>query len=441
MSMSSQYARFVLARFPLTALAITLWAAASPVATAQAGTYSQVIIFGDSFSDVGNFAHVAGESYGIAYPSDQLNFNYSDGRFTNSSSTSPGSGTYVGVWHEQLTSRFLGMTPATDSLDGGTDYAYGDATTQDGTRAVTEGPVHITIENMGQQVDDYLAVAGGEADADALYIVWGGANDLLADDTATSVSATAQRVATLVERLAAAGARKFIVPNLPPLGDFPAYNADATSAASLNQACSDYRNDISSDLDSAVTALTGLGIKVTITRPDVFTLFQNIVTNYANFGFSDVRNAVQGAVVNVDQCLFWDDLHPTTAGHNQIAQIAADILPGGHPAFFKGEAILDSGDFAYLAFPDGQVFGYYTYQFYPYLYHADLGFEYVVPSAAADDSVYLYDFKLQTFFYTSPTVYPYLYDFKEGGFYYYFQGTTAPRVFYDFVTKKYVDSN
>ena len=427
--------------FPM-ALCIVWLAAISPLATAQAETYSQVIIFGDSLSDVGNFAHVAGDTYGVDYPSSALNFNYSDGQFTNSSSTSPGSGTYVGLWHEQLASRFLGMMPATNSLNGGTDYAYGDATTQEGTSTVTEGPVHITIENMGQQVTDYLtSTTNGTADANALYIVWGGASDLLADYTETSVSATAQRVVFLVEQLAAAGARKFVVPNLPPLGNTPEYNANVTVAANLNQACSDYRNDLNNDLDSAVTSLSGLGIKVTITRPDVFTLFQNILTNYGSFGFTDVLTAAQGKRLNVDQSLFWDDVHPTTAGHNQIAQFTADILPGGHPAFFDGEALLNSGDFAYLAFPDGQVFGYYTYQFYPYLYQADLGFEYVIPSTGTDDGVYLYDFKLQTFFYTSPKLFPYLYDFKEDGFYYYFTGTTAPRVFYDFVAKKYIYSN
>ena len=106
----------------------------------------------------------------------------------------------------------------------------------------------------------------------------------------------------------------------------------------------------------------------------------------------------------MDQSLFWDDVHPTTAGHNQIAQFAADILPGGHPGVFRRRRRSStSGDFAYLAFPDGKKFGYYTYQFYPYLYHTDLGFEYVIPSTGTDDGVYLYDYKLSQFLYTSPT--------------------------------------
>ena len=82
------------------------------------------------------------------------------------------------------------------------------------------------------------------------------------------------------------------------------------------------------------------------------------------------------------------------------------------------EAILDSGDFAYLAFPDGKVFGYYTYQFYPYLYQTDLGFEYVIPSAGTDNGVYLYDFKLSQFLYTSPTDYPYLFYIGANAIYY-----------------------
>ena len=226
------------------------------------------------------------------------------------------------------------------------------------------------------------------------------------------------------------------MPNLPPLGDTPEYNTNTTVSANLNQASSDYRTDLNTVLDSTVSALSAQGINVTITRLDVYSLFQNLITNYSTFGFTDVRNSAQGQSVHVDQSLFWDDVHPTTAGHNQIAQFAADILPGGHPGFFDGEAILDSGDFAYLAFPDGQVFGYYTYQFYPYLYQTTSASSTPSRRPARTTACNLYDFKLAQFLYTSPTLYPYLYNFGESAYYYYFTGTTAPRVFYDFATKQ-----
>ena len=43
--------------------------------------------------------------------------------------TDPSSDTYAGTWHEQLGLTFLGLSAATNSLDGGTDYAFGGATT------------------------------------------------------------------------------------------------------------------------------------------------------------------------------------------------------------------------------------------------------------------------------------------------------------------------
>src|SRR5215210_928378 len=68
----------------------------------EAPTFTQVIVFGDSLSDDGNIRHRTNSKTGgtIDYPSGT--FNYSDGRFTNSSDTDPRSLLYVGVWHEQL---------------------------------------------------------------------------------------------------------------------------------------------------------------------------------------------------------------------------------------------------------------------------------------------------------------------------------------------------
>ena len=68
-----------------------------------------------------------------------------------------------GVWHEQLARTFLNIPAATYSLGGGTNYAFGGATTNDGTHEETVvttaifGDVTITIDDMGRQMDDYLA--------------------------------------------------------------------------------------------------------------------------------------------------------------------------------------------------------------------------------------------------------------------------------------------
>ena len=419
-------------------LGATLTAAAVLAASANAAPYSQIIVFGDSLSDVGNFAHITQDQYGFSYPGSQ--FDYSDHRFTNSSDTTPASQTYSGVWHEQLTRRFLGMAAAKNSLDGGLDYATGSAESTDGTRTVPlQGGLSIQVDNLGRQVSTYLAAANNAADPNALYIVWCGANDLFENSTDGNVTATATRIGDQVSKLAESGARYFIVPNLPPLGNTPSYNT-TSSKDQLNAASASYRDQLNSVLDSRISTLQGQGINITVAQLDVYGIFLKLINDPSIYGFANIMNSAQSQSVAADQYLFWDGVHPTTAGHSQVAQAAADLLPNGHPDFFKGENFL-SGDFAYLAFPSGQVFGYYSYQFYPFLYQTDLGFEYVIPSTTGDSGVYLYDFKLQTFLFTAPNLWPYLYNFNEGAYDYYFTGTTNPRVFYSFKTNSYIYSN
>jgi phospholipase/lecithinase/hemolysin len=250
----------------------------------SAPAFSQVIVFGDSLSDDGNIRNRLEDQYLISYPGGD--YNYSDGRFTNSSDTDPSSDTYAGTWHEQLARDFLGLPAATNSLDGGTDYAFGGATTEAGTREVTVisnpdpfigGELTVTIDNLGKQVDDYLA--DNTVDPAALYIVWGGGNDLFDDDTSDNVTATAERVAGLVEQLAEAGAVYILVPNVPPLGLVPNYKDDPERATALNAASADYRDELNAQLDTAVTTLAGESITISLYRLDVYGLFYRLDAN------------------------------------------------------------------------------------------------------------------------------------------------------------------
>jgi len=305
----------------------------APNLFAQAPTFTQVIVFGDSLSDDGNIRHRLEDEAFIGYPGGE--FNYSDGRFTNSSDTDPSSDLYAGTWHEQLARDFLGLSVATNSLDGGTDYAFGGATTEDGTREVTVisnpdpfigGEFTVTIDNLGKQVDDYLA--GNTVDPAALYIVWGGGNDLFDDDSSDNVTATAERVAGLVEQLARAGAVYILVPNVPPLGLVPNYKDDPVTAAALNAASGDYRDELNAQLDAAVSTLASESITVTLYRLDVYGLFYRLAANPEDYGFINTSDSSQGESVDPDEYLFWDEIHPTTAGHYQIAAAAFDLLNG-----------------------------------------------------------------------------------------------------------------
>ncbi|MEP6975469.1 MAG: SGNH/GDSL hydrolase family protein, partial [Spartobacteria bacterium] len=180
---------------------------------------------------------------------------------------------------------------------------------------------------LGKQVDDYLAA--NTVDPAALYIVWGGGNDLFADDSATNVTATAQRVAALVEQLARAGAVYILTPNVPPLGLIPNYKDDPAKAAEINAASADYRQQLNDQLDLAVTTLAGESITITLYRLDIYGLFYRLAANPEDYGFVNISDSSQGnSSVDPDEYLFWDDIHPTTAGHFQIATAAFDLLNG-----------------------------------------------------------------------------------------------------------------
>jgi len=109
---------------------------------------------------------------------------------------------------------------------------------------------------------------------------------------------------------------------------------------------------------------------------------------------------------------------------------------GGHPSFFNGEVSLGGGVY-YLAFPDGNVFGYYNYANYPpIIYSYSLGFEGV--AEGGNGQVYLFDFTSGHWWYTSAGLYPYLYDFTLNNWLFYFTNSTTPRYFSDLTTGKII---
>ena len=111
-----------------------------------------------------------------------------------------------------------------------------------------------------------------------------------------------------------------------------------------------------------------------------------------------------------------------------IARINGGPAAPAHPAFFGGEVALGGGAY-FLQFASGNPFGYYSYLADPaYIYHFDLGYEYVFDAADGKSGVYFYDFASNTFFYTSPAFpFPYLYDFTLNTVLYYFPNPNDPQ--------------
>ena len=298
-----------------------------PAVLAHAQDYTSIVIFGDSLSDTGNVAHLTQDKYGVRIPGPFAD--YTDGRFTDGDDTLPAAQKYFGVWIEQLAATLPSKPIITNSLDGGTNYAYGFALTGSGTALLTLTPtLSVTVNNMGQQITDYLATSPVISNR-TLFVVWGGANDLLNATSLDDVIKASIEETKDIQRLVDAGATQFIVPNLPPLGLVPRLNGSPTTSIPATTASIVY-NEF---LEAGLTLLTdfSFGKRLRFHQLDVFSLFSKIVASPSSYSLANVTASSQGAyTIDPDTYLFWDDLHPTTKGHEILALTAAGLLTRTH---------------------------------------------------------------------------------------------------------------
>jgi phospholipase/lecithinase/hemolysin len=306
----------------LPALLVLVTAVAVP-----AQQYTKIVVFGDSLSDTGNDAVLSFLQFHVPIPGPAADYTF--GRFTDGPDTLPPAMNYFGVWVEQLAAALPSHPMVVASLEGGTNYAYGFAKTGSGTTLLTFGPgdEFIYVENVGQQIDDYLATHP-TIDNHTLFVVWAGANDVLEAGSARDVVDGALGEVQDIQRLIHAGATQFLVPNLPPLGLVPRFNTSATAAATANEASALYNTTL--DAGVSLLPLLNFGRHLTITRLNTFSLLKQIVASPGSYGLSDVTGSSQAMVVDPDTYLFWDDLHPTTHGHNIVAMDALELIePAG----------------------------------------------------------------------------------------------------------------
>ena len=285
---------------------------------AAAAVFSKIHAFGDSLSDKGNvFA-----ATGMGFPPDPP---YYKGRFSNGP-----------VWVENL-AESLGVELG--------DSAFGGATT--GDRNVLDG-IFPGLPGLEQQIDNFVALHSAVADPDALYALWAGANDYLPTETSTFMpfdtpNVTLSNLQMAVADLAEIGARKFVILNLPNLGEIPRTSASLDGVCPPNdQFDADCLNDLTAAHNAGLSSLfSSLSPGVEITLVDVNSLFANALANPDQLGFTNVTepcfNQLTGIVCsNSNEYLFWDTQHPTKEVHRLIGQLAFRALTVPEPSSTLG---------------------------------------------------------------------------------------------------------
>ncbi|KMM75923.1 esterase [Xanthomonas sp. NCPPB 1128] len=296
----------------------SLLAAAIVLAAAPAfaqSTYSRTVFFGDSLTDAGYYRPLLPASVRAV-----------TGQFT----TNPDF-----VWAQYVAEYYGTNAAANGNGQIGDDYAAGNA------RVGVANPSALGVApSLATQASNYLAANGGKADPNALYSVWGGANDLFAIAGGAPVQATIGNAVTaevgIVASLQNAGARYVMVNNLPDVGITPRFRAGGAAAMAQGTALATaYNTALFSGLKSA-------GLRVI--PVDTFHLLQEVVANPGTYGFTNVTGTAcqpqitaQSLTCNptsyvsadaADTYVFADGVHPTGRTHELLAQYALSILEG-----------------------------------------------------------------------------------------------------------------
>ncbi len=313
------------------------YAVLDPLLTPGGSPYAGIVVFGDSLSDPGNhfieFDRTSLQPFG---PVPDASYAIGGHHFTN------------GVtWIEQMATA-LHMPrsggPAFRAPCVFTNYAFGRARSRPcpSVPAVCgSGEYPFSVVDLNFEVGQFLSDFGGSAPPEYLYVIWIGGNDLndalgaLAVDNTLATSQAIIKAAVLAEveniqALYLAGARTFLVPTAPNFALSPLVRPlgpPVTLLAALF--AGGYDVALGQALDQLKANLPGIDF----VRFNANAVFEQIQSDPAAFGIRDALNScltfgVTGNAIcsTPNEYLFWDGIHPTTAGHSLVAAAALKAL-------------------------------------------------------------------------------------------------------------------
>jgi phospholipase/lecithinase/hemolysin len=276
--------------------------AAACVTTLSAAAPSQLVVFGDSLSDTGNVQAAFRSTLNIQLPDTP----YVNGRFSNGPVA-------VEVMAQQL------HVPLTS-------LAYGGALTGTNNRITTAGV--LTGTGTQSQITGYIASQKSGLDANALYVVWAGGNDFFSAPSAATVRSATTNLLQDVTLLYQAGARQFLIPNLPDLANtMDSIKAGAAVQQAAHQLSLGFNGALAQTFAQAQTQLAGSTIEVF----DTYGLLNTLRADYLAKGLVVDQSCWTGNFQNANGTLcsqpenyfLWDNVHPTALIHQAVGEAFA----------------------------------------------------------------------------------------------------------------------
>lgn len=310
------------ALFSTVLMACAVWA---PMSAAAQPAQPRIVVFGGSTSDSGNlFALQKQNNVPPSYDLDATAYGVPNSAY-------PRGGHHLSngpTWAEQF-AKARGWAPDAAPAFAGSDPRAGNFAVA-GARARSNS----TTWNvpMAMQVGAFMQRSGGAAPPAALYVIDFGGNDvrdalvlaLTGGDPSPLLLEALQSIGVNISTLYAAGARHFLVLNVPNISFLPSI---AVYGSSASAAALQLTQGFNQQLESMLVQLDGLP-GISIQRFDLFGTTNEVHGNPASYGLTNVDDpCITPAVApyfcrNPDEYFFWDGIHPTRAVHAILARKA-----------------------------------------------------------------------------------------------------------------------
>lgn len=291
--------------------------------------FSDVVVFGDSLSDSGNAASLQPLPPGTSF------------------TTNPDP-----VWSEIVAETF--NASGMNSLASGSIYAFAGACMNPATPCDQDLAPTVT-----EQIGQYFLKSDNQADPNALYVIWGGSNDVFGSAEIDPLNAGRHTLAAAavnvaqIRNLQDAGARYVLAFNLPDVSKSPyaINNLDQATQEALAQLVTAYNDELHAGIRESEDGIIPVNIHA---------FFNEIVEDHETYGLTDVTGTAcgepdattplsltcgpqdSGYPVTYEsganqQYLFADRSHPSGAMHAMIASMATSTLAAPVQVSLAGE--------------------------------------------------------------------------------------------------------
>lgn len=275
--------------------------------TSHAAPFDNMYIFGDSLSDTGNTK--------LCTDKGSLN-----GRFCNGK-----------LWNDWLSQRLKLPLPVTsknnaEGIPNSTNFSCSTATTTPSITNNIPGVSDIQEQIIGKKnlngdliLDNAFDREGRNFNAKDIVFVWAGANNLFYTEQ-TGIIAAEDGMKVVLDLLGQRDIKKLVLLNLPNIGVTPRYS-DGSNPEGQKEAAQ-FSSTFNEELERQMDLFRAKYPQTQTATVDIYSIFNNLLKNYKNEGFTYGNDTywTKDIAQDPDNFIFFDDIHPTEAGHQHIAE-------------------------------------------------------------------------------------------------------------------------